>query len=491
MGGFFFILGIVLILIALGSRFFLPAKLAFLKYGVGFLGALAAFYGVFIGAFFYAEPGFKYHVRTIFGEEKMVRDVGYNTHWWGRVNAWKNAMSVQATQGGNGYLSAEHDGSAGAMSANMAPQTLVFLDQVDARVTATARFQLPEDEEQFLLLARQFRTPENLLRTELIPAFQETLGASASLMAAEEYFSGGRTEFNTEFQNQMQNGIYLVKRREVLRRSTRQQTGSANASLGEDQQEFGDDQQVVFIVEKLLDATGQPRRKVQNFAGFGISLVSARVTNVDPNERFKSRMEQKQDAAAARSVAREQRVQEEEQRLLAISKGEREVAERQAQAKVIQIERTTQAETEKQLAITMAQQRRDQARIEKERAQILLETATIDAEARRVAADAEAYAKQEILKADNALAQKLDAEIRIQELWAAAYAKRQVPQYVFGASGGGVGGAVPISGGAALVSGPPTGSDSETRLLQQLLTMEYAKRLDYDRTLTDDKPRVE
>ena len=474
MGGFFFIFGLILVLVALASRFFLPAKIAFVKWFVGFLGVISALYGLFIGAFFYAEPGFKYHVRTIFGDEKMVRDVGYNTHWWGRVNAWKNAMSVQSVRGGDGFLYAESEG--GSMSASLPPQTLVFLDQVDARVTATARFQLPEDEAQFLELARQFRSPENLLRTELIPAFQETLGASASLMAAEEYFSGGRTEFNTEFQNQMQNGIYLVKRQEVLRQVSRGGTGTANAALGEDQQEFGDDQQVVFVVEKLLDANGQPRRKQQNFGQFGITVVSARVTDVDPNERFKSRMEQKQDAAAARSVAREQRIQEEEQRLLAISKGEREVAERQAQAKVIQIERTTQAQTEKQLAVTEAEKRREQARIERERAEILLETARIDAEARRVAADAEAYAKQQILNADNALAQKLEAEIRIQELWAAAYAKRQVPQYVFGAGGGG--------GGAP--GGPPMGSDSESRLLQQLLTMEYAKRLDYDRTLTDD-----
>ena len=472
MGGFLFILGLILVLVALASKLFLPAKLGFLKWAIGMLGGLTTLYGIWVGAVFIAEPGFKYHVRTFLGNEKMVRENGPQTYWFGTVYAWKNAMSVQSVRGGDGFLYAESEG--GSMSASLPPQTLVFLDQVDAAVTATARFQLPEDEEQFLRMARQFRTPDNLLRTELIPAFQETLGASASLMAAEEYFSGGRTEFNTEFQNQMQNGIYLVKRQEVLRQVSRQGTGSANPALGADQQEFGDDQQVVFVVEKLLDANGQPRRKTQNFNQFGITVVSARVTDVDPNERFKSRMEQKQDAAAARSVAREQRIQEEEQRLLAISKGEREVAERQAQAKVIQIERTTQAQTEKQLAVTEAEKRREQARIERERAEILLETARIDAEARRVAADAEAYAKQQILNADNALAQKLEAEIRIQELWAAAYAKRQVPQYVFGANGGG-----------ASPGGPPMGSDSESRLLQQLLTMEYAKRLDYDRTLNE------
>ena len=71
---------------------------------------------------------------------------------------------------------------------------------MDADVTATSRFELPSDEDGFLKMARLYRTPENLLRTELIPAFQETLGATAALMSAEEYFQGGKTEFNNEFQ---------------------------------------------------------------------------------------------------------------------------------------------------------------------------------------------------------------------------------------------------------------------------------------------------
>ena len=63
-------------------------------------------------------------------------------------------------------------------------------------------------------------------------------------------------------------------------------------------------------------------------------------------------MRLRQQAAADRAIANEQRIQEEEQRLLAIAKGERELAERQAQAKVRQIDQTNNAETEKQLAIT-------------------------------------------------------------------------------------------------------------------------------------------
>jgi regulator of protease activity HflC (stomatin/prohibitin superfamily) len=291
-------------------------------------------------------------------------------------------------------------------------------------------------------------------------------------MGAEEYFSGGRTQFTSEFQNQMENGVYLVERREVIETASRTQRSTANASL-DSQQDFGDDKQVVFKVEKLLDTAGQPIRKTQNFAKFGISVVSARVTAVQPNQRFRERMQQKQDAATARGIAREQRIQEEEQRLLAIAKGEREVAERQAKARVIQIERTTNAETEKQLAITEANKLKEQAEIERNTAQILLDKAKVDADSLRVAAEAEAFARKARLESDNALQQKLDTELAIQRMWAQAFAQRNVPLYVFGGASGGQGGA-------------PTGADNEGLLLQQLLTMEYAKRLDYDRTVAPE-----
>ena len=428
-------------------------------------------FSLFNSIFFYAEPGFKYHVRTITGQEKMVSDTGYNSYLFGRVNAWKNAKSVQAVHGGSGDVRAEDEGQA-TMSASLSAQSLVFLDQVDAQVTATARFELPSDQDSFLKMARSYRTPENLLRTELIPAFQETLGATAALMSAEDYFQGGKTEFNNEFQRQMENGIYIVRRVEETVTVDEPAQGSANASLGTDQKQYGDQSKTIFIVKKILDDTGQPQRKEQSFRKFGVSVTSARVTDVDPNEEFKKRMRLRQQAAADRSIASEQRNQEEEQRLLAIAKGEREVAQRQAQAKVKQIEQTTNAETEKQLTITAAQKLKEQAQIDRERATILLEKAEIDAQAVKVAADAEAYAKAAVLEADNALAQKLDAEINIQKVWADAYAKRNVPMYVFGSG--------------TCNTAAPTGSDSEAQLLKQLLTMEYAKRLDYDRTLNSN-----
>jgi len=443
---------------------------------------IIAVFAIFISkSIFYAEPGYIYHVRTVLGNEEVVTDVGYKFFPLGRYNSWKRAMTVQATQSAprsrlksfvsnTDGINAESDSN--NASANLPPLNIMFLDQVDAYAEATVRFSIPSDPESFLKLAHEYRSPENLLRTALMPAFKETLQANASLMTAEDYYSGSRTEFNSEFENQMNRGIFLVKRIEVETRASKQARASANASLGLNQEQYGEGSKTIFVVKKLLGKDGLPRRKSQRFLEFGITVVSALVTEMRPNKKFVERMQLKQKASADRAIAREQRVQEEEQRLLAIARGEREVAQRQAKAKVDQIQKTTEAETEKQLAITNANKLKEQAAISKDTAQINYEKAKIEALTKRTLAEAEAYQKRIILEADNALAQKLDAEVKIQRLWAQAFAQRKVPTTVFGSSG---------------LSGTPVGSDNEVKAFMQILTLDAAKRLNYNREVSSDK----
>jgi hypothetical protein len=429
------------------------------------LALMFSFIGInFEEIFFYAEPGFKYHVRTILGQERVVDGVGYSLHLYGRKNAWKKAMSVVADLDTKDGVSAESDNS--EASASIRPTNITFLDQVDADAFGIARFRLPQDEESFLQLAREYRTPENFLRVSLIPAFLETIQATASLMSAEEYYSGGRTEFLNEFENQLQQGIYLVKRKEVPKKAIKKQIREADASKSQ-QEAFVDQEKTIFVVEKILNKAGLPKRKIQKFTEFGVSLIEARITNMNPNEKFLERMRLKQKASADRAIAREQKIQEEEQKLLAIAKGEREVAQRQATMKVEQIAITTKAETEKKKTIIEASKLKEEAKIQKEAAAILLQKAEIDAKAVKVTADAEAYRKKKIITADNALTQKIEAEIKIQDRWAKAFENRKVPQYVFGSGGD-----------------TPVGSDTEVKNFMKLMIVDAAKRLNYDRSLT-------
>ncbi|MFT6734340.1 MAG: regulator of protease activity HflC (stomatin/prohibitin superfamily), partial [Polaribacter sp.] len=360
------------------------SKTGFLLKFAGFGISIIMLVWIGMNSIFYAEPGYIYHVRTVLGNEVVVTEVGYKFYPFGRYNSWKRAMTVQALNGsGSNSIRAEKDSA--NTSASLPPLNIMFLDQVDAESEATVRFSIPSDQESFLELAHEYRSPENLLRTALMPSFKETLKANASLMTAEEYYAGGQTSFNSKFEEQMTNGIFLVKREEIQVKS-RQTKSSANASLGKDQNQYGDDMKTIFVVKNVLDENGLPKRKKQRFIEFGITVVSALVTDMRPNKKFVERMQLKQQASADRAIAREQRVQEEEQRLLAIARGEREVAERQAKAKVEQIQLTTEAETDKQLAITRAEKFKAEAAISKDTAQINFEKAKIEAQTVRTLA---------------------------------------------------------------------------------------------------------
>lgn len=88
----------------------------------------------------------------------------------------------------------------------------------------------------------------------------------------------------------------------------------------------------------------------------------------------------------------------------------------------------------------------------------------------QVAADAAAYEKREILAADNALTQKLEAYVQIQQVWADAFARRQVPATVFGATEGGA------------------GSDSDVTRFLELMTVQAARGLAVDPAIAPAAP---
>jgi regulator of protease activity HflC (stomatin/prohibitin superfamily) len=411
-----------------------PSKLSLFKYvGVPALVAAVGFVS-FNGVFFYNEAGFATHVRTIFGEEKIVDDVGYATKWFGRATPWKKALSVQSVL--TEALEIDDTSDNDSLGATIEAFPIVFLGNVDAKVESSARFRLPSGD-QFLKIAQEYRNPENFIKTALVPAIKETLQATASLMSADDYYAGARSEFAAEFENQLNDGLYLIKRKEV--RGPRGHLPSQTAILqaGTEQGNFGDNNASQFITEKVVDDKGLPVRKQQQFRKYGVEVVEARITNVDPNPQYKQRMVKVQQALAELAVARQNRLKEEEEKLLVTARGEKEVEARRQETLRDQIEQTTQAETEKQLAVINAEREKQRAEIEKQTAELLRDKASITAQATKITADAEAYARKAVIEADGALQPKLDALVQINKVWAEAASQAPVPGVMMGGSGNG------------------------------------------------------
>ena len=416
-----------------------PMLIKFRRIGQTALFGLAILSGAG-GAVGYNDAGYCQHVRTIFGTESATCTTGWYFAGWGTATAWPHEITIANTVEATGEST--DTAFVGSISG---PHKLRLADNWSGDATQTTRFAIPQDSEQFLAMARKFRSPERLINTTLRPAVTASLDSVANMFTMEEYYSGGkRDQFKTEFKDTIEKG-----RAEVKLISLNQAGGvvpsraaPSDSEVAADTSEVGDSEVRRVMIEKVKDASGNDVRITHDYMEHGILVSSAILENIDPDDEYERQIGERKTAASRRVVAREQRLEQEEQRLLAIQQGETDIAKRQAAAKVEQIEKTTNAETEKKLALIEAERMKEEAEIAQQTAAINLEKAKIDAQAVTVAADAEAYAKEAILAADGALAQKLAAWTEAQKVWADAASRINVPATVIGGEGSTAGNAL-------------------------------------------------
>ena len=423
------------------------------------------------GAIAYNDAGYCQHTRTIFGTETSTCKTGWYTLGWGRSTAWPHEITVAHT------LNATGENSFSAFSGSISePYRVRLADNWVGDVTQTTRFAIPQDHEQFIAMARKFRSPERLINTTLRPAVTASLDSVANMFTMEAYYAGGqRDRFKSEFKDAVERGRARVRQVAIYDNSGLDPNRvSANDLEGaQDTSEVGETDTRRLIMEKITDSNGNDIRVSHDYAEHGIIVASAILENLDPDDAFEAQIQARKEAASRRIVAREQRLEQEEQRLLAIQAGETRIAERQAESKVLQIQQTTEAETEKMLALIAASRLQEEAEIARETSAINLEKARIDAESVQVTADAEAYAKRAILEADGALQAKLEAWVQAQGYWADAAGKINVPATVF-------------SGGGAGTEGDALGTVEQ---FMNMMMMKTARDLQVDPTIA--APRVQ
>lgn len=385
------------------------------------------------GSVSYNDAGYCQHVRTIFGSESSVCDTGWYFSGWGNSTSWPHFITVAHT------TDTEGDGS----SVN-GPYNVRMSDNWTGDVFQTTRFGIPQDSEQFLKMARDFRSPERLISTTLRPSVTTAIDTVANMFTMEQYYSGQmRDQFKSEFKDTLTKGQPKIKmvEKEVTNPDPAQAAAS-DSEFAQDTSDVGDTVVKIMVAEKVLDEAGKEIRTTPEYLQYGILVSQAILEKIEADPAFEEQQKKRKDAVSRRVIAKEQRLEQEEQRLLEIAKGDTDIAVRQAAAKTEQIQATTDAETQKKLALIAAERQREEARVAKETAAINLERAKIDAEAVTVAADAEAYAKKAILEADGALAQKLAAWTEAQKVWADAAAKINVPATVIGSADGSAGNAL-------------------------------------------------
>jgi len=329
-----------------------------------------------------------------------------------------------------------------------------------------ARFTLPTDHAEMLDLHRAFRTEQGVRDKIIIPVIKEALNLTAGLMTSEEAYAEKRNEYLAWSEDQVTSGKFpttLTERTQIVEPEELDAEGNTiKAAVTRVQN--------IPVIRR--DAEGEPMRGESPFLAYGIDVSGFQLTDWTFEQATLDQIQEKRAANMAIITSQANAAKANQQRLQAIAEGEMNVATAQYEQEVVKAEQVVIAERDAEVAAINAARQ-----VEVNRQNYLAQVQDVlaaeqEALAIEARTTAEADARTRILEADNALAQKLETELAIQEVWAEAYAERAVPQYVFGGSSG--------DGG-----GTPVGADGEVKNFMQLMTIDAARRLNYERDVAE------
>ena len=396
------VLGILIVII---SRINIQVDtLAWLKrFRVG-QGVVLLFIGAILmllnSLFFFADRGFNYLLVYPTGRMSAVMEQGIKWRGFAKIDKWQKFIDVKVV--GEGIEVDEKE-----VSGLMQPVPLRFIDQVTASGYVSTRFELPRDEESFIGLAVKFRTMSNLVNNTIVPTVKEQLVNTAYMFAAQDYISGEAQSFRQVFEEQLKEGAYAVEK--IEKRDT------VFASI-QDEERSIKEIKTSYDVKRILE-NGVPKRIDHELSENNIIVSQVIVDNVELEATFKQRLEAQRDESAKRQLEQQkvETAKDAQQRIIA--EGERDkAAERVAQEK------------EQVKALIAIETKLKQEETNRKLAAIALETEKLNAQKKKVQADADAY---EIAKKVSAgitpevkLQLELDRDIRV----AAEIAKIKFPE---------------------------------------------------------------
>lgn len=349
-------------------------------YGMGLVFILFAM--LLINPFGYNDLGYREVVETPTGQKHVVFTNGVYFKFPGsKITTYPNVITIS------------HRGTKNGSTVEGGLIPIRFNDATEASAQTVVRFRLPDKEANMLTLHSEYVNKEYLALKGLAPYTIECLKNSAQLMDSEQHYSGGRAQLSQFFQDQLEDGLYLL---DVQERVTRDS--------------FTNEIKRIYESNIRVDRNGLTVRKESDLKKFGINIASATIENVDYEAQVDEKLKKKIEASTRESVSKQNLVTAQQEAMTAEAEGRKRLVEIEYEEKQRQTQAVVQAETQVKLAEK-----------DKEKQKIAMEAAKLEAAKIKALADAEAYAKQKMMAADGALEKKLATYKDVQNMWANAF----------------------------------------------------------------------
>lgn len=337
-------------------------------------------------------------IQKISGELEVVTDPGWKWQGMGKITTYPRRDQFS--------FSANKD------QGNPVDESIQtrFNDGGHANISGTINWAMPLDTKSIIRLHKDFGSVEAIEHQLMRTAVQKVIYNVGPTMSSTESSAEKRPDIPKYIDDQLLNGTYLTR--------TIQKTDK-DPLTGQDK--------VINVVTIALDDKGQPMRESRSqLTEYGLQLQAVAIADIKYDDIVETQIKERQKATTAVQISRANALKAEQDKLTTISQGEANAAKAKWEQEVENAKTIATA----QAKVTIADASVKEAQAFKQ-AEILR-------------GEGEAQRKALVMAADGQLDKKLDAYVKVNQMYADAIAKAQPgawsPQVVMGASGQGNGG---------------------------------------------------
>jgi regulator of protease activity HflC (stomatin/prohibitin superfamily) len=360
------------------------------------------------------------------GQVSVKTESGMYGQWFGTVTRYKRREQYS-------FSNRKDQGVGGDQSLK-----IQFNDGGSAKISGVVSWEMPLVPEKILHIHKEFRSQEGVDQQLIRPAIENAMFMTGPLMSSTESAGERRSELLQFITDQAQNGIYRTER---IKKKIVDITGS---------------EKEVTVSEIKLNSSGLPAREAASpLSTFSISMFPATINEIVYDPKVQSQIDKRQEQITEVQQAIAQAKKAEQQAITAAKQGEAAAAEAKWKQEVIKAQAVTQAEQERAVA------------------ELAVKTADLKKKTAELEGEGEGAKRRAIMGADGGLEKKLDAYVKVQQIWAEAFKEHQGPMVPSVVMGGNGSGANAVGSAGALVD---------------MLTAKTAKELAVDMSIRGNTP---
>jgi hypothetical protein len=371
----------------------------------------------------FAREGHQYYVLTPTGHRYAITTPGFKIIVpFSKVDEWSKYMEVKAVKlDSAGNIAEDISGIEGVIPGGV---KVMFIDRATADVFISARFEIPNDEDSFIKLVETYKTPQNLVNNTLLQTITEQLTNITFMYSADDYVSGGATDYKLTVEDALKNGGYVVRREEVMDTLFTPEVLTVDSLVSKPRQI----QEIrKFTKNSKVIENGIPKRVQHEINANKVLTAQVIVSDVILEKSFTDKLKQQRDISAEKiiEIQKIETARAAQQRIIA--EGERDKAAERVNQEKAQVSKLINIET---------QVKEEESK--RQLAEIAVQTAELEAKATLTRERAQAEANRMKVSAGLTPQERAEYEYKTAIGVAAELKNLKLPEiYIQGANGSG------------------------------------------------------